>query len=199
VEPLWTGLRVLAHVESGSARFIDRDGDSIAALDLADLVARATLAGSAVLDGYLTTDTARSERDLVDAPEIPSAADQARQLLVGQRREPPDRTALVLHYEERTGDLPSDEATSFVAVDLLELDDEPLLDIPLLERKRLLESAVAQADRVRVGIHVRRPLGTWIPTWRAMGFRGLVFKAANGRYAPGEPNDGWSIVPMPRS
>ena len=51
----------------------------------------------------------------------------------------------------------SEEAVSFVATDLLWLDDTSLLDVPLLERRRLLESVIAESDVVRVGAFVRPP------------------------------------------
>ena len=44
---------------------------------------------------------------------------------------------------------------AFVAVDLLDLDGEPLLDVPLQERRRLLESVVDERVQVRVSSLVR--------------------------------------------
>ena len=73
---------------------------------------------------------------------------------------------------------------AFVAVDLLVLDDEPLLDVPLLERKRLLESVLPEGDRVRRTAFVREPAGTFVTTWRSLGFGDLAYKTANGRYLP---------------
>lgn len=198
VEPMWTGLRVLAHVEAGRAQFVDRAGDEVDAAGLAQAVGGALLATSAVVDGYLTSDTQRTDRGARPLVDTPGAGEQTRNLLFGRRRERPEREVLRLVAEEQTGGLPAvTEATSFVAVDLLDLDDESLLDIPLLERKRLLESAIAQTPTIRVGIHVRPPIDAWITTWRSMGFHGVTFKAANSRYAPGDMNEEWSIAPMP--
>ena len=77
-----------------------------------------------------------------------------------------------------------DDRVAFVAIDLLRLDGDSLLDVPLLERKRLLDSVVAPSDLVRVGAYVRPPLQTWISTWRRLGFVGLSYRAANSRYHP---------------
>ena len=85
----------------------------------------------------------------------------------------------------------------FVAVDLLELDGQPLLDVPLLERKRLLDAVVEDGPLARRGMHIRPPIGTWISTWRALGFRAIAYKSANSRYRPGEPNDDWATAPLP--
>ncbi len=85
-----------------------------------------------------------------------------------------------------------------MATDLLRIDGDSLLDVPLLERKRLLDSVIDPVDLVRVGAYVRPPLETWIGTWRRLGFLGLSFRAANSRYHPGEKHDDWTLVPMPR-
>ena len=87
---------------------------------------------------------------------------------------------------------------AFVAVDLLEIDGTNLLDIPLLERKRLLDSVLWENLRVRKSPFLRLPLNSFLPTWRAAGFSGLAYKDPNGRYRPGERNDGWVLAPMPR-
>jgi ATP-dependent DNA ligase len=91
-----------------------------------------------------------------------------------------------------------DEALSFVATDLLWLDGTSLLDVPLLERKRLLEAVVIESDAVRLGAFVRPPIERWVASWRSQGFSGLTFKAANSRYLPGLPNPEWVITGMPR-
>jgi ATP-dependent DNA ligase len=198
VEPLWTGLRVLAHVERGRARLVDGDGTEVGPATVAAAIADATLADTTVLDGYLTEDLAAASPTIIEPVEAPSAGEQARQLVFGRAPDRPELRAIALANQE--GAVPPRDAakTAFVAVDVLEIDDEPLLDIPLLERKRLLESVVAEADLVRVGIHVRPPVDGWVTTWRAMGFRALAYKAANSRYEPGQPHHGWALAPMPR-
>ena len=80
---------------------------------------------------------------------------------------------------------------AFVAVDLLELDGRSLLDVPLLERRRLLEAVVTQSRRVRVTPAVRQPMGSWLAAWRQIGFSSYVAKHANSRYLPGQPNPQW--------
>ncbi len=73
-----------------------------------------------------------------------------------------------------------------------------MLDIPLLERRRLLESVLVESDLVRIGAFVRPPIETWVGSWRTQGFEGLTYKAANSRYLPGRPNDDWIVSGMPR-
>ena len=81
-----------------------------------------------------------------------------------------------------------------VAVDLLRVDGESLLDIPLLERKRLLEGVVVPSDRVRISVHTRPPVSTWVASWKAAGLRGAMMKGANSRYVPGGFSADWRTV-----
>ena len=81
-----------------------------------------------------------------------------------------------------------------MAVDLLRIDGQNLLDLPLLERKRLLEGALTVGELVRITPYVRLPLGSIAVTWRALGFHELAYKPANSRYLPtGEPSD-WALA-----
>jgi ATP-dependent DNA ligase len=206
IEPLWSGTRVLAHVAGGDARLVDEAGDEQPDAEVAAAVAAAVSALDAVIDGYLTSEAARTGEGIVldSGIEAPGAMQLARQMLIGGS---PDRTARVdeMRAREReaeaavrSGEQPElEEQLVFVAVDLLALDGEPLLDVPLLERKRLLEAVVGEADLVRIGIHIRPPIDPWIATWRSLGFRSVAYKAANSRYRPGEPNDAWATLVLP--
>lgn len=196
IEPLWTGLRVLAHAAPGGARLIDGDGAELGYDAIREAIGAALLAGEAVLDGYLSPEAAQSGEGIFSGPpiEAPSAGQMARQMVMGGGR---DRRREILSVVEGEPTPPAEDEVAFVAVDLLSIDGQPLLDIPLLERKRLLESALAETDLVRCTIHVRPPIDTWLSTWRASGFRALAYKAANSRYRPGERNDGWATIAIP--
>jgi len=82
----------------------------------------------------------------------------------------------------------------FAAFDLLEVDGEPLLEIPLLERRRHLEGVLAQSRNVRLTPYVTRGLRSWRETFVAQGFRRVVLKNWNSVYAPGRTNDDWLVV-----
>jgi ATP-dependent DNA ligase len=86
------------------------------------------------------------------------------------------------------------EEEGLVAVDLLRVDGVPLLEVPLLERKRLLESVVHPDDRILVSMHVRPPIETWVATWKSIGMRGGMLKAANSRYLPGDDSIEWRVI-----
>ena len=83
---------------------------------------------------------------------------------------------------------------AFVAIDLLRIDHQTLFDVPLLERKRLLEGLIQQSPLVRLSPWVTPPIHAWLRTWRSAGFRGAIVKAANSRYVPGALTSDWAIV-----
>ena len=200
VEPLWTGLRVLALVEGGSASFRDLDGEEIDDFpDIADELVAAARADRLLVDGYLTHQPIQDRETVARraAAEEPNAAPSIGQMwfgALGRRRS--RENAPTVEQTERDP-LPVDGDVAIVVVDLVWLDDEPLLSIPLLERKRILESVLGESRLVRRGIFVRPPIDTWIGSWRSFGFSRLAYKAANSRYLPGETNPQWTVADLP--
>jgi ATP-dependent DNA ligase len=200
VEPLWTGLRVLAHVDDGNATLRDLDGDPVDDFpEINAALAGAIQAERVVVDAHLThqpiqaiADVAR--RDTLEAPKATAVVGQMwfGALMRGRRKK-------VSIDPESVGrdPLPSGAEIAIVVVDLLWLDDQPLLDVPLLERKRILESVLVESQLVRRGIYIRPPIDTWIGSWRTFGFNRMAFKAANSRYLPGQPNPDWAIADLP--
>jgi ATP-dependent DNA ligase len=194
IEPMWDGDHVLAHYEAmpgsaaGPARLllIADDGEDVTDLeaDVTDLLRDAIRARDAVIDGFLTTQATRPGDSVSLLPKL-----KTKKLNVV--------SGPSVSTDVAPGKL--DEATpvAFVAVDLLRLDRQDLFDIPLLERKRVLESIVVQDERVRVSPHTQPPLAAWLRTWRAAGFRGAVLKASNSRYRPGYETDEWVSVLSP--
>ncbi len=209
VEPAWDGVRVLAHLDAAAGRVVLNDvtGADLAP-DHAPIVGAllaALAADAAILDGYLTDQATRpGEGRGIVTSESPTLGEHARQFFLGRRgaelmsgRGRPGQAggARTIDEIERTRD---NVPIAFVAVDLVALDGELLVEIPLLERKRLLESVLVEGDLVRRTPYVREPAGAFIITWRSLGFGGLAYKAANSRYLPGARNDGWCLAPMPR-
>ncbi|HWH23527.1 MAG TPA: hypothetical protein VNW68_01400 [Candidatus Limnocylindria bacterium] len=196
LEPLWSGLRVLAHFTvqpAGDAGanlvLLDDDGVDAAAIapQATDSLRAAVMALDAVIDGVLTHQTAAAGRGtaIVARADVSPVA-----MLLPSRPE--------LDYPARTRPAP-DATLAFVALDLLRVDGQPLLDLPLLERKRLLESVIRPDAHVRLSPLARPPLSTWFASWRSAGFRGVMMKAANSRYRPGASTTEWSeIIQTPR-
>jgi ATP-dependent DNA ligase len=200
VEPLWSGIRVLAHVAGRDVEFLDASGERQDWPDTAEALGGAVQADTAVLDGYLTTEASGDGVGVVAGPnpELPSAKQMTRQMFVGGGGR--NRRAELLDSIEAAAApvLNTADDVVFVAVDMLMFDDETLLDVPLLERKRLLESVLVEGRLVRRSIHVRLPIDVWLRTWRNLGFQWVAYKEANSRYMPGAANEDWVRAAIPR-
>jgi ATP-dependent DNA ligase len=209
IEPAWEGVRVLAHLDAATAwaAIHDETGEDLTEdhAPIVDALLEALAANTAILDGYLTDQATRNVKGRATlAGDNPTIAEHAGQFFLGRQgaelmsgRSRHARTGSQRTRAEVEWAL-EDSPIAFVAIDMVELDGEPLVGIPLLERKRLLESVLEEGDLVRRTPFVREPAGTFIITWRALGFDGLAYKAANSRYLPGAPNDEWCLAPMPR-
>ena len=217
MEPLWPGRRVLVHIRADSRsdvrpgpgtgvpwiRIRDAAGRELAGHpDLRAALIDAARAQELVVDGYLLPLPPLDAALAVGPPEpdIPGVGAAARHLFLGTRSRAGGRGDRSAAVPPRLGGAGADSGAgtlTFVAIDLLALDGEPLVDVPLLERKRLLDSALVTGELVRLSPHVHLPAATWHRQWRALGFREMAVKEANGRYRPGEPSPDWSIAPIP--
>jgi hypothetical protein len=199
VEPLWSGDRVLLVMNSPDAEpeFYDADGEALEGPALLPIVAElreAVRTWSFVVDGYLTRQATMPEQGIDSGIATPSAGQMVGQMFFGRRlaEAVPTKT----YAQQAATD--SSRPVCFVAIDLLAIDDDTLLDVPLLERKRILDGAFEERTLVRRTPFVRPPVDRWMVAWRGLGFREVAFKAANSRYTPGRPNDDWVAVPIPR-
>ena len=89
--------------------------------------------------------------------------------------------------ESRVDMLAGETPASFVAFDLLAVDDDAHLDTPLAERRRLLEVALAQAEapvHLTPGTYDRAVAEDWFSRFEGAGLDGVMAKAADGTYQP---------------
>ncbi len=201
VEPVWIGERVLVHVEDGSVLIVDEEGETIDAAEgeLADVrqaLETGVLSWSAVIDGYLTRQATQRPTRRVAEFKAPTAGEVTTGLFIGHHRD--RRKELSEDDEAAAAIMESGDPLAFVAVDLLEIDGTSLLEIPLLERKRLLGGAIDEGLLLRVGPYVREPVDRWFGAWRVAGFVEIAYKGANGRYHPGVAGNDWATVRLPK-
>lgn len=214
VEPRWDGIRVVVAADGGAGvgTGVGAGERTAAMFDSGDLLdghpglvaafrdATAATTDALVVEAWLTRQVASSDVGVYVGPDdqTPSTAEFLGSVLLGSRAAQRRERTEHLEAAQAARSLDPGDRLDLVVVDLLWLDGTSLLDVPLQERKRLLESVVPAGDLVRPGIHVRPPIDSWVGSWRAQGFGGLTFKAANSRYRPGEPATDWATTPMPR-
>ena len=199
-EPLWGGQRALVDVLVDEIRIRDEVGDELDGFDLLRAAIReAVTAQELVLDGYLLPAPLRDTTGLEVIPgyeSVMTPAEMGRQLLVGSAGQ--GRRAELEADRSRQVRVTSESPTAFVAIDLLWLDGEPLVNVPLAERKRLLDSVLLDGEVVRRTVMIRAPVEAWYAQWRALGFREVAVKGANSRYTPGTPNPEWATALIPK-
>lgn len=170
-EPAWKGDRLMARLRNGRVTLTDAAGEPAELAEAAEVLEPVIDADEALLDGIWT-----------NMPFIGEGS-AARHL------------AEAIAEEGLTEELPdpieNEPRRAFVAVDLVELDGQPLHDVPYMERRRLLTSVVEENVRVRISPAVRIPLENWLLGWRAAGFEHYVAKHVNSRYRPGELSEEW--------
>jgi ATP-dependent DNA ligase len=200
-EPLWGGRRVLVEVSDGNVDIRGTDGAEVTGYDaLRAAIAEATFADDALIDGSLLPAPLRDTegaRIRVGMDSVKSPGDRVKHIFVGESMLTGKRDALARADEARIP-APGEEPAALVATDLLWIDGQSLLDVPLLERKRMLESALDERELVRHSMLVRPPVESWFAQWRALGFEEVTYKAANGRYRPGTVSRDWTVIVMPR-
>jgi ATP-dependent DNA ligase len=201
VEPFWSGTRVICHVTVPTRRALGPEVELIEALGadvaaelpaLRDAVAASVAASDAVIDGVISRQVGIDGVGTAIVPEMRGRPGLFLSRRVDLEVVPRGTTSDQGTALDQAGALL--EPDGFIAVDLLRVDGTSLLDVPLLERKRLLESVIIPGDLVRTSVHVRPPVETWIATWKSLGLRGGILKAANSRYAPGRDTTEWRIV-----
>jgi hypothetical protein len=204
VEPEWGGMRVVAALTADEAALC-RDGGE---LPIPDELLRALLDGfgavEAVIEGHVTTTALRSSEGAYPTmPKVERPPILVPRALRKNVRDDPyvharDYEAAALRLEPLVREaLERGDRHAFVATDLLWLDGEELFDVPLLERRRLLEAVLEESYLVRLSAFVRSSAVSTLVGWGALGFADLSYRAANSRYLAGRENPDWAIARAP--
>ena len=204
VEPDWGGVRVVAALTLDEAAMY-REGEVVS---VPEEILQALLDGfqavNAVVEGHLTTAALRNgEGAFPEAEHVERSPILVPRVFRSNVKDDP-------YVHSRDHEIATEKAApvtmralargethAFVATDLLWLDGQPIDDVPLLERKRLLEAILSESFLVRVSAFVRPSAVMTLVSWASLGFDELSYRAANSRYAAGEVNDEWAIVKAP--
>ena len=204
VEPDWGGLRVVIACTGGAVE-AHRPGSQVPLPDALDAALRTAASGvTAVIEGHLTTAALGSPSVMVPPPPLVQRSSTFLPRLRPRKDDPYVHARHHLAQMEKQAPavleaLEGGEPFAVVATDLLWIDDQPLLDVPMLERKRLLDGLLAVSQLVRITPFVRPTAFMTLVGWGAMGFRELSWHSANSRYLAGRENPGWAVARPPEN
>ena len=201
VEPLWAGIRALAAVDRAGALLTDESGapiedqpEIVSALAAGGAQQRARprrlpdQAGRPGRQRRLHPDGRRADARQLGRPLLLRVASQPRgRGCPGARGAPPARERSVPRTPWPTWRSTCSGSTASRSW-TCRCSSAAGCSMPVL----------AESELVRRGTFVRPPIGGWIRSWRAQGFVGLTFRAANSRYEPGVASAEWATSPMPR-
>lgn len=83
---------------------------------------------------------------------------------------------------------------TYVVFDILEKDGMPLLDIPLLERKRILKNSLKEGKYVVLSLFVEDKGESYFQAALAKGVEGIMAKKKQSLYEPGKRSDNWRKI-----
>ena len=161
----WEGIRAVSVVSNGEVRMHTRGGADITAAfpDVADAVRAAAGGASLVLDG-----------------ELVALSDEG----IPQRHAVVERWLIGAEAARRT-------PVNYEVFDLLYRDGEPLLNLPLYERKGHLHDALRPNATVHV-CHFEEGEGVAMyAAARELGLQGIVAKDKHSLYEPGKRSRHW--------
>ena len=80
---------------------------------------------------------------------------------------------------------------SFVAYDILYLDGEEVMGLPLLERKKLLQKTVKETERISISRYIPEQGTALYKLTEEQGLEGIVAKPKGSKYFPGIRSKDW--------
>lgn len=163
-EVKWDGYRVEAVVRDGRVDLFTRNGND----------------ASAYFPRLLTPPTWIEAREAIVDGEVVALDEAGR----------PDFSLLQERISDRRGGTTAAPLV-YEVFDLLYLDGRSLVDVPLEQRKRLLELVLRPNARVRYAAHMDAEGTAFFEAAAAQGLEGIVAKHRRSRYEPGKRVTTW--------
>ncbi len=176
-EPKWDGMRILAGVDGG-VRLRSSRG-----LDVT--VRFPELAGLA--------DHLGGHRALLDGEVV--AFDEAGRPSFGRLQH-----RMHLHDPARVAEVAAEVPVAYVVFDLLHLDDHPTIEVPYLDRRRLLAELVEPTGGWTVPAHHEGEAAgaDLFEAAARLGLEGVMAKRVDGAYLPGRRSPTWRKLKVRR-
>jgi bifunctional non-homologous end joining protein LigD len=171
-EPKFDGVRTLLYLEGEDVRLISRTGrDQTGTYPELGRVYRRISAVNAVLDGEIVTtdDEGHTSFELL----------QQRMNLAGRSE-----------IERIRKKIP----VELVVFDILWLDGEDLMKLPLSERRERLQSVVLEDKGIRLVYWVEDDGISFYEAAKKLGLEGVIAKRAASRYQPGRRSEDWRKI-----
>ncbi|MFI7612995.1 non-homologous end-joining DNA ligase [Nonomuraea terrae] len=172
VEMKWDGVRALAYVEDGAVRLLSRNGrDITAAYPELQLMAGATGGRATVIDG-----------EVVAFDDAGRPSFEALQPRMHQR------------HPATVAQLARTVPVTFMAFDILHLEDGSTVSRPYTERRELLEGTLTPGYRWQVPVWFSGQAERAFDSSRQLGLEGVVCKRMSSPYRPGRRSAEWTKV-----
>jgi bifunctional non-homologous end joining protein LigD len=82
--------------------------------------------------------------------------------------------------------------------DILYLNNESLLDLPLIERKRILKDVLLTNDKIVYCDHIEEQGTAFFNLVKEQDYEGIVAKKKDSKYKPGSRSEYWLKIPIKR-
>ena len=172
VEMKWDGVRALAYLQGGAVRLMSRNAKDITpAYPELQLMAGAARGHAAVIDG-----------EIVAFDETGRPSFEALQPRMHQRN------------PAAVAELARSVPVTFMAFDILHLDEDSTVSRPYSARRELLETTFTPGYRWEVPVWFADHAGLAFDSSRQLGLEGVVCKRMGSPYRPGRRSSDWTKV-----
>ena len=105
--------------------------------------------------------------------------------------------ALLSRLQKGSGRIPPPKVSvpvTYIVFDILEKDKKPLIDLPFLERREILKTAVTEGPHVILSVPVEGKGEDYYRAAVAQGLEGIMAKRKDSPYEPGLRSGAWLKV-----